>query len=126
MEDLDFGMEMPTPCEHCSKIFDLNDGYRSEKWHPDIVICEECHNKEQEEIEQDEFWEMIDYELGETLYHLKDKEGAWAKLSNENRALIIQLVSNSLLSSENIKKWYAILTGRGEQEMYDSIKSNDC
>lgn len=95
MEDLDFGMEMPTPCEHCGKIFDLTDGYRSDKWHIDITICSDCHTKEQEEIEQDEFWEMINYELGETLDYLKDKEGAWAKLTDENKALIIQLVSNT-------------------------------
>lgn len=126
MENYFNEMEMPTPCEHCGKIFDLNDGYRSDKWHPDITICSDCHTEEQEEIEQDELWEMTNYELGETLYYLKDKECAWAKLTNENRALIIQLVSNSLLSSENIKKWHAILTGKGEKEMYDSIKSNDC
>jgi hypothetical protein len=117
--------EMPTPCEHCGKIFDLTDGRRSEKWYPNIVICEECAEEEEREIEEDDRWEEINIEVSNALYELKE-EGAWAKLTDENRALIIQLVSNSLLSSENIKKWHAILTGKGEKEMYDSIKSNDC
>jgi len=44
---------------------------------------------EQEQI----FWEMINFELGETLEYLKDKESVWQHLSDENKALIIQLVS---------------------------------
>ena len=122
MENFDYEqMEMPTPCEHCGEIFDLNDGCGSEKWHPNTVICEKCYSEEAEEIEEDERWDGINLEVSNALYELKE-EGAWAKLTDENRALIIQLVSNSLLSSENIKKWHAILTGKGEQEMYDSIK----
>lgn len=52
MEEYEY--EMPTPCVHCGKIFDLNDGYCSRKWHKDTTICEECHEKEEQEIERDE------------------------------------------------------------------------
>jgi hypothetical protein len=64
--------EMPTPCEHCGKIFDLNDGYGSEKWHPDIVICEKCHNEEKKEIERDEEIENIENELGDAYITIND------------------------------------------------------
>ena len=47
-------MEMPTPCEHCGKTFDLNDGRRSNKWHLDITICEQCGIAEMQEIEEDD------------------------------------------------------------------------
>ena len=50
MENYDF--EMPTPCQHCGEIFDLNDGFGSEKWYPNTVICEECYRKEEAEIEE--------------------------------------------------------------------------
>lgn len=96
MENFDYEqMEMPTPCEHCGEIFDLNDGYGSEKWHKNVVICEKCHQEEEAEIEEDERWEEINIEISNALYHLKE-EGAWAKLTDENRALIIQHVSGSL------------------------------
>jgi hypothetical protein len=88
-------MEMPTPCEHCGTIFDLNDGYRSDKWHDGIVICAKCHEEEEREIEEDERWETINLEISNALYGLDKEDGAWAKLEHENRALIIQLVSNS-------------------------------
>jgi len=44
------------------------------------------------EIEEDERWENINIDVSNALYELKE-EGAWAKLTDENRALIIQLVS---------------------------------
>jgi Fe2+ or Zn2+ uptake regulation protein len=95
MENFDYEqMEMPTPCEHCGEIFDLNDGYGSEKWHKDVVICEKCYREEEAEIEEDERWEGINIDVSNALYELKE-EGAWAKLTDENRALIIQLVSGS-------------------------------
>lgn len=84
-------MEMPTPCQHCGEIFDLNDGYGSEKWHKNVVICEKCYREEEAEIEEDERWEGINIEISNALYHLKE-EGAWGKLSDVNRALIIQIV----------------------------------
>lgn len=95
MEDsfYDETMDMPTPCEHCHNIFDLNDGYGSEKWHPNIIICEKCHYEEEEEIEEDEYYETLNIELGNALYGINEKKGAWQRLDKENQALIIQLVS---------------------------------
>lgn len=47
-------MECPTPCNHCHKVFDLHDGYRSQKWHRGIVICPTCHEEEEREVELEE------------------------------------------------------------------------
>lgn len=58
-------MEMPVNCQHCTKIFDLNDGYASEKWYPNIVICEPCHEKEYKEI-------AIDEEIADLKIELED------------------------------------------------------
>lgn len=41
-------MEMPCICE-CGECFDLHEGYKS--LHNDIVICEQCHDKEEKEDE---------------------------------------------------------------------------
>lgn len=35
----DHNFEMPTPCQKCGKIFELNDGIGSEKWYPLTIIC---------------------------------------------------------------------------------------
>ncbi len=101
MEEMELSeeMEMPTPCLHCGGWFDLNDGHGSEKWYPNKVICPKCGREEEAEIEEDERWEEINIEISNALYHLKE-EGAWAKLTDENRALIIQYGSNSLLLNE--------------------------
>jgi hypothetical protein len=53
IDDENWEMDMPTPCEHCRHIFDLNDGYGSEKWHKGIVICPKCYELEEQEIERD-------------------------------------------------------------------------
>lgn len=45
-------MEMPCRCD-CGKWFDLNDGHGSER-HPSKVICNECSEVEQREIEREE------------------------------------------------------------------------
>jgi len=47
-------MDMPTPCQRCGNIFDLNDGCTSEKWYPNTVICNNCAMEEEEEITKDE------------------------------------------------------------------------
>ena len=60
-------MEMPTPCVNCGKVFDLHDGRGSQKWYPNTVICKECYEKEQIEIERDE--EI--YELRNTIEDAK-------------------------------------------------------
>lgn len=83
--------EMPTPCIHCGEIFDLDEGYGSEKWHKDIIICKKCHDAEEQEIENDERWETINAEVSDALYELKE-EGAWQKLTKENRELIMNSI----------------------------------
>jgi len=90
-------MECPCPCEHCGNWFDLHDGYGSEKWYADqnLVICVDCHEKEELEIEEDDFWENVNMELSNALYGLDKKERAWEKLDKENQALIIDVVSNN-------------------------------
>lgn len=97
-------MEMPTPCEHCGEIFDLNDGYPSEKWHENITICEKCHNEEELEIEEDGRWDNINTDVSNALYELKE-EGSWLKLTPENQKLIQQIVKfETELDIESIKK----------------------
>ena len=99
-----YDFEMPTPCQHCGEIFDLNDGFGSEKWYPNTVICEGCYRKEEAEIEEDDRWEDINNEISNALYGLDKEEGAWGKITDENRALIIQLVSNSVCEHEYVYK----------------------
>lgn len=49
-------LDMPTPCVRCKNVFDLHDGYGSEKWYKQdqIIICADCYQEEQKEIERDE------------------------------------------------------------------------
>lgn len=96
--------EMPTPCQHCGEIFDLNDGLGSEKWYQNTVICEKCYLIEEAELEEDERWENINIEVSNALFEVKE-EGAWAKLTDENRALIIQCVSKSCRTTEIVQKY---------------------
>jgi len=65
-------MEMPTPCQHCNHIFDLNDGYGSEKWYPGTVICERCHGQEEKEIEIDNEVQDLVFELRDAEYTIED------------------------------------------------------
>jgi len=100
MEEYDLEqMEMPTPCEHCGAIFDLNDGVCSNKWHLNTTICRQCGCEEEQEIEEDDRWEDINNEISNALYGLDKEKCAWAKITDENKALIIQLVSNSVCYS---------------------------
>jgi lysyl-tRNA synthetase class I len=75
----DGAMEIPTPCQHCGGIFDLNDGTASEKWYPNTIICEACGRLEEAEIEKDdeisEIVEQLDnayYDVQSGLNTLKD------------------------------------------------------
>ena len=49
----EFSMEMPTTCDRCDCIFDLEDGYESKLWYPGTIICPTCHNDEMEEMLED-------------------------------------------------------------------------
>jgi hypothetical protein len=104
MKDFDLEMEMPTPCEHCGKTFDLNNGGGSYKWYPGTTICKECWEAERKEIEEDDRWEEINIEISNALYKLKKEEGAWDvwwKLSLENRTSIMQLINSGLYVTMN-------------------------
>lgn len=87
----DYGFEMPTPCEHCGEIFDLNDGCASEKWYPNIVICENCHEKEEEEIEEDEIYEDENINLSNALFTFKHRK-AHGRISADNLKLMKELI----------------------------------
>lgn len=56
---------MPTPCRKCGETFDLTDGYPSEKWCPNTVICSGCHYNEELEIKHDEQVENLKDEIVE-------------------------------------------------------------
>jgi len=70
--ELDEEMEMPCQCR-CGKWFDLNDGYGSEKWCPNEVICKSCHDKEEKEIERDEEIEDAKNALDDAVYTVNEK-----------------------------------------------------
>jgi hypothetical protein len=66
--ELDEEMDMPCPCQKCGSWFDLNDGYGSEKWFPNTVICEKCYHEEEKEILVDEEIEELKMELDDAVY----------------------------------------------------------
>ncbi|KFF26883.1 hypothetical protein [Chryseobacterium vrystaatense] len=66
MEDFE-EMEMPTPCIHCGELFDLNDGYGSQKWYPNTTFCVNCYELEKGEIKMDEEIEEMKEELSEAI-----------------------------------------------------------
>ena len=92
--------EMPTPCQHCGEIFDLNDGYGSEKWYPDIVICETCYREEEAEIDEDDRWETINIDVSNALYEVEQENG-WGKLTEENRESISNIINGNIWIDKN-------------------------
>lgn len=90
MDENFFEMEMPTPCRSCGEIFDLNDGYESEKWFRGIIICEECHEKEEDEIDEDERWQQLNEDLSNALFSFSE-EKAWDRLSDDNLSRIKEI-----------------------------------
>ena len=70
--ELDEEMDMPTPCSKCGEWFDLNDGYGSKKWFPNTVICNSCHEEEEEEIERDEEIEELKNDLSDAEWTVKN------------------------------------------------------
>ncbi len=73
-------MEMPTPCQKCGDLFELLDGLTSEKWYPNIIICEPCGLTEREEIERDEEISALKEEISEAEYTLKSARKRLAEL----------------------------------------------
>lgn len=66
------GMEMPTPCESCGQWSDLHDMVGSDKWYRDIVICRECGELEDEEIELDDDIENEQNTLSDAEWQVKE------------------------------------------------------
>ena len=64
--------EMPTPCQKCGNIFNLNDGHGSEKWFPNTVICESCGRDEDAEIERDEEIEDLKSQIDDAEFTIKE------------------------------------------------------
>lgn len=91
-------MEEPTLCIHCDEWFDLSDGYASEKWHENITICETCHEKEENEIEEDDRWESINVDLTNALYNLDQEKELSIRLEDNNKAMILLIAK--LLKTE--------------------------
>lgn len=91
-------MEEPTLCIHCDEWFDLSDGYPSEKWHHDIVICVNCHKKEEDEIDDDDRWESINIDLTNALYNLDKEKELSIRLEESNKAAILSVAK--LLKTE--------------------------
>lgn len=73
MDDMDIdNIETPTPCQSCGKWFDLHDGTESSKWYPGTVICEECGDLEEEEINIEEEMENCQNEISNAEWTIKD------------------------------------------------------
>lgn len=79
IETDDLGMEMPTPCEFCSKVFDLNDGHVSPR-RPGVVICADCARSQQEEVDREEEINNLMTELEDAEYTVKSAKDRLAEL----------------------------------------------
>ncbi len=73
-------IEMPTPCQHCGEIFDLNDGGASVKWYPNTVICSNCSKKEDIELEIENEIEDLENALADAEYTIKDSQERLSEL----------------------------------------------
>ena len=90
-------MEMPTPCQKCGNWFDLHDGYGSDKWYPNTVICSDCHNDEQLEIERDEEIEELRNQIDEAKETISCSIERLAELGIEYNNSLIKLESKENL-----------------------------
>lgn len=65
-------MDMPTPCQRCGNIFELNDGSASEKWYPNTIICDSCASEEEDEIQLDDEIEELKTNIEDAKITIKD------------------------------------------------------
>lgn len=65
-------LEMPTPCQKCGQIFDLNDGTASVKWFPNTIICEKCGDEEEKEVERDEEIDDLKSQIDDANYTIRE------------------------------------------------------
>lgn len=87
-------MEMPTPCESCGRWQELDDMCGSGKWYKDIVICKECSDLEDEEVE-------LDNQIEDEENTLQDAE--WQ--ITESRRLLEQYKKKQKELQERIEKY---------------------
>ena len=80
---LDDEMEMPTPCQKCGGIFDLNDGHGSVKWFPNTVICQNCGEEEEKEVERDEEIEDLKSQIDEANFTIREARSRLIELGVE-------------------------------------------
>lgn len=66
-------MEMPYICECCKVLFDLNDGVGSTKWYKNIVICEQCGELEDQEIQLDDEIEECKNMISDAEWTIKEQ-----------------------------------------------------
>ena len=64
-------MKMPTPCENCGEVFDLHDGKGSPRRNRRIIICAECADEEEAEIEREEEIASLREQISEAEYTIK-------------------------------------------------------
>ncbi len=65
-------LEMPTPCQKCGEIFDLNDGTGSIKWFPNTVICQKCGDEEEKEVARDKEIEDLKSQIDDANFTIKE------------------------------------------------------
>lgn len=82
-------MEMPTPCQKCRNIFDLNDGDTSQRWYPNTIICENCGNKEDALIDCEAELEEAKESLANALFDVRLYTEEVEKLTTKLKTLDI-------------------------------------
>jgi hypothetical protein len=82
-ETPDHNMEMPCQCQKCKGWFDLLDGVGSELWFPNTVICEECGNIEQKEMEIEEEMSELKSEIEDAEYTVTTGNARMAELEKQ-------------------------------------------
>lgn len=73
-------MEMPTQCQSCGRWQELNDMVGSDKWYLGIVICEQCGNLEEQEIELDQEIENEENNLADAKWQIEESTKELEKL----------------------------------------------
>ena len=63
---------MPCPCQKCDEWFDLPDGWKSDKWFPNTIICADCGREEEKEIELDNEIDDLKVLIENAEYDLKN------------------------------------------------------
>ena len=84
-------MEMPTPCQKCGEIFDLNDGISSEKWYIDTVICESCGRIEADEMEKDEEIQDLKAGIEDAVFTIKENHARLKELEKNTSSIFLSL-----------------------------------